>query len=130
MRDTPVSPAQCGTRAVTRGIAPLVPGEAKTRRTQLSKGISPAVTVIVIVLVIIIAGLLWYIYSTPRATPGAKTNELFRPITKETIKSPAEVKEKAAAAKRMIEGEQKASEGAAKREMKAEEKKVGAEQTP
>jgi peptidoglycan/LPS O-acetylase OafA/YrhL len=70
----------------------------------VKKGISPGVTVIVIILVIIIAGLLWYVFSTPRAGKGPATMNL--PITMPTTpERKAEVKAKAAEAQMKLRAE-------------------------
>ena len=76
----------------------------------MKRSISPAVTVIVVILVIVIAGLLWYIFSTPRAEKGARPTML-PPVTVPAQPTPAqkagieEAKAKAAEAQQKLRAE-------------------------
>ena len=69
----------------------------------MKKGISPTFAVIAIILVIVIAGLLWYIYSAPQPTPGGSRGIAVKVQPPATPSAAEEAREKAAAAKAKME---------------------------
>jgi len=69
----------------------------------VKKGISPAFAVIAIILVIVIAGLLWYIYSSPKPTPGGARGIAVKVHQPATPGAAEEARLKAAAAKAELE---------------------------
>ncbi|UCH34097.1 MAG: hypothetical protein JSV65_16330 [Armatimonadota bacterium] len=73
----------------------------------MKKGISPVVTVVVILLVVLIVALAWYIFSTPRATPGDDTGISIEVTPKEEAGSVA--REKAAEAKEELDDQRESS---------------------
>jgi len=82
----------------------------------MKRSVSPLFAVIMVVLVLIIAGLLWYIFSTPKAGPGGpgialpaapKPGAAATPAEKAQLKT---VTEKAAEAKSKLGAEMKATE--------------------
>jgi len=77
----------------------------------VKKGISPTFVVIAIILVIVIAGLLWYIYSQPPKTPG-EAGMVGKNVVKEwrpsTPTAAKEAKMKAAEAEKKLEATEKA----------------------
>ena len=69
----------------------------------MKKGMSPTFAVIAIILVIVIAGLLWYIYSAPKPTPGGTRGATINVQPPATPSAAEEAKLKAAAAKAKLE---------------------------
>jgi hypothetical protein len=77
----------------------------------MKRAVSPLFAVIMVVLVLIIAGLLWYIFSVPKQEqPGARGPGIGLSVPKPGAAIPPVVKEKAAEAKAKLEAGAKAKE--------------------